>query len=133
MRDRQAFVEEDTNDYMDAYRILCGTTNNASERMWKDYAQEREDVVLRIEPNLAKSSKLDLFRPVLYDASRPSLYDATMDFLQGSLFEDPAARSSAILETIIYTKTLPYKFEKEYRLVIPAGDEGDCETLPYHQ
>jgi hypothetical protein len=35
MRTRsQAFVE-DTNDYMQTYRILCVTTDNASERMWE--------------------------------------------------------------------------------------------------
>jgi hypothetical protein len=35
------------------------------------------------------------------------------------------------MDKVIYCKTLPYKFEKEYRLAIPSDDEGDWTALPY--
>jgi hypothetical protein len=127
----EAFVKE-TNEFMQTYRILCVSTDNVSERMWEDYAQDHEGIILRIEPNMAKDSKYALFRPVRYQRSRPALYDETMDFLTGLFFGDKASRAKATLEKIIYAKTLPYRFENEYRLSIPSGADGDWELLPYH-
>jgi hypothetical protein len=67
----EAFIKE-TNEFMQGYRILCVSTDNASERMWEDYAQDHEGIVLRIEPNTEKISKFMLFRPVTYSQSRPA-------------------------------------------------------------
>jgi|SRR5215467_14341247 len=132
MRARSDAFVETTNEFMQSYRLLCVTTDNRSERMWEDYAQDHEGIVLRIEPDKERASKFELFRPVKYRAIRPALYEHTLDFLKGCLFGDQETRSRAILDKIIYAKTLPYKFEKEYRLAIPVGEEGDWSTLPYH-
>jgi Protein of unknown function (DUF2971) len=127
----EAFVN-DTNEFMQTYRILCVTTDKASERMWEDYAQDHEGAVLRIEPNTEKASKFELFRPVIYQAARPALYDQTLDFLKDCWFGDQEIRARAILDKIIYVKTSPYEFEKEYRLAIPVGEGDDWNTLLYH-
>jgi hypothetical protein len=132
MRARSEAFVETTNEFMQSYRLLCVTTDNMSERMWEDYAQDHEGIVLRIEPNKERASKFELFRPVEYRATRPALYEHTLDFLKGCLFGDQEARSRAILGKIICAKTLPYKFEKEYRLAVLVGEEGDWSTLPYH-
>jgi DNA-dependent RNA polymerase auxiliary subunit epsilon len=126
-----AFVKV-TNEFMQTYRILCVSTNKASERMWEDYAEDHGGIVLRIEPNVAKDSKFQLFRPVAYHNSRPALYDQTLGFLKDALFAEQSARIRAMMDKVIYAKTLRYKFESEYRLAIPSGEEGDCELLPYH-
>ena len=127
----EAFVKE-TNEFMQGYRILCVSTEKASERMWEDYAEDHQGIVLRIEPSTEKHSKLTRFRPVIYRRSRPPFYDQTLDFMKDSLFNDQGARAQAILDKIIYAKTMPYKFENEYRLAIPSGKEGDWDTLPYY-
>ena len=135
MNDKSVIImgsQKDTNEFMQDYRILCVSTDNASERMWEDYAQDHEGIVLRIEPNTEKASKFALFRPAIYRRSRPALYDQTLDFLKGCLFDDQEARSRAILDKIIYAKTLPYKFEKEYRLAIRSDEDADWDMLPYH-
>lgn len=124
----EAFVKE-TNEFMQSYRIFCVSTDKASERMWEE---DQQGTVLRVVPNLEKDSKFALFRPVIYRQTRPALYDQTLDFIKGCLFEDPEARSRAILDKIIYAKTLRYKFENEYRLAIRSEGDGDWETLAYH-
>ena len=43
-----------------------------SERMWTEYAEKHQGVSLRIQPNLAKDSKFQLFRPVIYREKRPT-------------------------------------------------------------
>lgn len=128
----KAFVDE-TNEFMQGHRVLCVTTNKNSDRMWKDYAQNDQGTVLRIEPSIAKDSKFQKFAPVTYRESRPSIYDKTLDFAKESLFGDHAARARAIMDRIIYAKTNDYKFESEYRLAILLGEgEEDYRTLPYH-
>lgn len=128
----QAYIAE-INDFMQGYRVLCVSTHKDSERMWTEYAEKRKGVSLRIQPNLAKDSKFQLFRPVIYREKRPPLYEDTLEFIAGALFGDDEARIKEIVERIIHTKTLDWQHEGEYRLAIPIRkDEEPWITLPYH-
>ncbi len=133
MRTRaEAFVAE-INEFMQGYRVLCVTTRKDSEAMWSNYAENHKGIALRIEPNLAKDSKFQLFRPVTYREKRPALYDDTLEFIAGSLFGDQEARRKLMLEKIVYAKTLEWQHESEYRLAIPMRQsEKPWDTLPYH-
>lgn len=132
-RDRaQAYIAE-INEFMQGYRVLCVSTHKDSERMWTEYAEKYKGVSLRIQPSLAKDSKFQLFRPVIYRGKRPPLYEDTLEFSAGSLFGDHEARIKEIIERIIYTKTLDWQHEGEYRLAIPIGkNEEPWNTLQYH-
>lgn len=64
MRERaRAFIDE-INEFMQGYRIFCVTIHKDSENMWSDYAENHKGIALRIEPNLQKDSKFQLFRPI---------------------------------------------------------------------
>ena len=52
-----AFVDE-TNEFMQGHRVRCVSTDKNSDRMWKDYAQNDQDIVSRIEPSIAMASRL---------------------------------------------------------------------------
>ena len=133
MRERSKVFIKWINDFMQDYRVLCVTTRRDSEKMWSTYAEKHNGIVLRIEPNVPKDSKFQLFRPVEYREKRPPLYDEALDFIAGSLFGDQEARRKAILEKIIYTKTLPWQHEAEYRLAIPLGEgEAPYNVLKFH-
>jgi Protein of unknown function (DUF2971) len=127
----QATIKE-INAFMQDYRVLCVSSHRNSERMWTGYAQNHEGIVLRIEPCVEKASKFQRFRPVEYRPSRPPLYDDTLDFLEGSLFGDQEARRRTILDKIVYTKTLDWEHEGEYRLAIPLRGGENWNTLSYH-
>jgi hypothetical protein len=132
-RTRSADFIKEINQFMQGYRVLCVTTHKDSEKMWMGYAQNHEGIVLRIEPNVEKDSKFQRFFPVQYRASRPSLYDQTLAFLENALFGDQVATRRAMLDKIIYSKTLEWKHESEYRLVIPLRQgEREWNTMPYH-
>ncbi|MEX1035002.1 MAG: DUF2971 domain-containing protein [Sneathiella sp.] len=133
MREKaEAFIAE-VNEFMQGYRILCVTTHLKSEKMWDGYAGNHKGIALRIEPNLAKDSKFKLFRPVVYQENRPPLYDDTLAFISDSLFGDQRARNKAILDKIIYAKTLKWAHEGEYRLAIALRQgEPPWDTLKYH-
>jgi hypothetical protein len=133
MRSRAAAEVREINDFMQGYRILCVTTLKNSEKMWSGYAENHKGIALRIEPNLAKNSKFQLFRPVVYREKRPPLYAETLDFIAGGLFGNQELRRKAMLEAIVYSKTLDWQHECEYRLAIPMRqNEEPWDTLPYH-
>jgi hypothetical protein len=133
MRAQATALIEDINEFMQDYRVLCVTTLKNSEEMWSGYAENHKSIALRIEPNLAKNSKFQLFRPVVYREKRPPLYAETLDFIAGSLFGDQELRRKAMLEKIVYSKTLEWQHECEYRLAIPVRqNEVPWNMLSYH-
>ena len=133
MRARALTHIKDINEFMQRWRVLCVTTNNDSEKMWFEYAESHKGVALRIEPNVAKDSKFQRFQPVVYREKRPAFYDDTMEFIAGALFSDQEARIRAVVEKIVYAKTLKWQHECEYRLAIPLGtDEQPYDTMSYH-
>ncbi len=114
-------------------RVLCASTQRDSEDMWSGYAENHKGIVLRVEPNVAKDSIFQSFRPVEYREKRPPLYDDTLDFIADSLFGDQEAKKRAILEKIVYTKTLHWQHEAEYRLAIPLREgEPPWNVGKYH-
>lgn len=128
----EAFVTE-INEFLQGYRVLCVTTHKDSEKMWSDYAENHKGVVLRIEPSLDKDSKFQLFRPIIYQDKRPPFYEDTLEFIAGSLFGDQEARLKTIVEKIVYTKTMTWAHESEYRLAIPLRQNEEAwNTLSYH-
>jgi len=133
MKKRNRDFVAEINLLMQNWRILCVSTSNDSERMWTRYAEDHNGIVLRIVPNLEKDSKYKLFGPVIYREARPALFESAASFQEGSLFGDQSARIERILKTIIYSKTLEWEYESEYRLAIPLGHgERDWNTLAYH-
>ena len=126
----QGFIRE-INTHA-SYRILCVSERSDSVKMWNIYSQNHQGIVLRIFPSLKKDSKFSLFRKVEYRAKRPPLYDDTLSFLENGLFGNQNTARTKSLESIIYTKTLEWEHEKEYRLAIPVPDGIDWNTMPYH-
>ena len=132
-RDKAKAHIAEINEFMQGYRVLCVTAHKDSERMWTEYAEKHKGVSLRIQPNLAKDSEFQFFRPVMYQEKRPPLYEDTLQFCAGALFGDREALIKEIVERIIYTKTLDWQHEDEFRLAIPIGkDERPWNTVPYH-
>ena len=123
---------KEINEFMQGYRVLCVTAHLESEKMWSKYADNHKGIALRIEPNLAKGSKFKLFRPVIYREKRPPLYDDTLEFV-ASLFGNQETKLRAMVEKIIYAKTLEWEYECEYRLAIAMREsEEPWNTDPYH-
>ncbi len=132
-RDRaQAYIAE-INEFMQSYRVFCVSTHKDSERMWTEYAEKHKGVSLRIQPNLAKDSKFQLFRPVIYREKRPSFFEDIHEFIAGTFWGDHETQIKENVERIIHTKTLVWQHEGEYRLAIPImKDEEPWNMRPYH-
>ncbi len=133
MRERSEEFINEINTLMQDYRVLCVSTHRDSEEMWSGYAENHKGIVLRVEPNVAKDSIFQSFRPVEYCEKRPPLFDDTLGYIASSLFGDQQAWRRAIVEKIVYTKTLYWQHEAEYRLAIPLRqDEPPWDVRKYH-
>jgi hypothetical protein len=108
-------------------------TKRCLRLMWSGYAEHHKGIALRIEAKTAKHSKFELFRKVIYREKRPSLYDDALSYLRSSLFADQEASKSEMIDKIVYSKTLKWEHESEYRLAIPLRQgEEPWETLKFH-
>jgi hypothetical protein len=133
MKNRNRDFVAEINLQRQNWRIFCVSTLNTSERMWNEYAEFHTGIALRIIPNVQKDSKFQLFRPVVYRERRPPLFASARVFQEGMLFGNQAARIREVIDTIIYSKTMKWAHESEYRLAVPLGfGEKDWNTLSYH-
>ena len=83
-------------------------------------------------PTLKKIQSTSSFGQ-LCTARKDHRSDSAVSFTEASLFGNQEARIKAAMETIIYSKTLEWEYESEYRLAIPVlpGDY-DWTLMPYH-
>lgn len=132
LKQRSKGYVDQINQFMQDFRILCVSEEINSARMWERYAQGHEGFALRILPNEGKDSKFLRFRKVGYFATRPPLYKNVLEYLESSLFGNQDERFREIMDEIIYSKTLEWQYENEYRLAIPIVDGKDWNTMPYH-
>lgn len=132
MRNYTENLVAELNEFLQGFRVLCVTDDKASIPMWERYTANHCGVVLRITPNEEKDSIFKLFRKVTYERVRPTLYENATAFLEGSLFGDQQRTKREMLDKIIYTKTLEWEFEQEYRLSAPLAPGENYDTLRYH-
>jgi hypothetical protein len=127
----KGYIDE-INKFMQSFRVLCVSQESTSMRMWERYAQDSQGIVLRILPSANKDSNFLLFRKVEYHPARPPLYKNVLEFLESSLFGDQEKRIRHVMDDIIYSKTLKWKYEDEYRLATPILNDHDWRLMPYH-
>lgn len=121
------------NEFMQKFRVFCICELVDSTAMWEEYAENHQGIALRVHPNIDKDSKFTQLRKVEYRPQRPALYDDIPSFLENALFGNEVETAKIIMDKIIYTKTLKYEHEKEYRLAIPILDGKPVwNTQKYH-
>ncbi len=130
-KSNEALIRE-INEFLQGYRVLCVSERINSDEMWTCYADNHQGVGLRILANAEKDSKFSLFRKVEYSAKRPALFDDALTYQENSLFGDHEKNNKRYIERVIYTKTLEWEHEKEYRLCIPVIGERDWNLLSFH-
>lgn len=98
-------------------RVCCFSETVESMLMWTHYANEHKGFAIEYKPNLISSIALQLW-PVYY---REKFFDvsAYRSRLKSNLFP--------LLPAL--HKALDWKYEKEWRLIVPGGD-GDSLRMP---
>jgi hypothetical protein len=106
-------------DSMSRYGVLCLAARNDSVLMWSHYAQHHEGAVLEFSPDVARDSALLASRPVQYQLQRPLVYRTPGDLVRRALLMSSEQSANEIVGELIYTKSVEWEYEHEYRLAIP--------------
>ena len=97
------------------FRVACFTENNTSPLMWAHYSDSHMGFCLEYDlEKLPKGYRYGIL-PVIYTDKR---YDATNDIV---------TRNENLLMNPYYFKSSPWKYEKEWRMVIPENVVTDKE------
>ena len=101
------------------YGIFCTTLRHDSLLMWAHYAQSHQGAVLQFAPDFKRDSVLCASKPVLYAKERPLPYSSRSDLLRHCITMSPEESTKRMLDKLIFTKSLEWEYEQEFRLVIP--------------
>jgi len=103
--------------------IFCLSAVNDSILMWSHYADHHKGAVIQLKANIQKDSVLRLATLVKYVCTKPrfNLSCNNLDTL------------SDYLDKALYYKAEEWRYEEEYRIVIPdeLDDNNDTKLMPY--
>lgn len=96
-------------------RIFCVSDVNDNLLMWAQYAEEHKGAVIQFKCVPEKDTALCVAKPVIYSDKMPVL---TVE----DLFKGEQVISEYILNEIYLTKSLDWKYEREWRVIVNQQD-----------
>jgi len=99
--------------------VYCSTTDKENLLMWAHYADQHRGAVIEFTPNRDKDSVFLASKPVRYSKVRPLLYRDPADLLEHGLFMSTQESTKILIDNLVYTKSLDWEYEHEYRLYVP--------------
>lgn len=124
-------LHADTREELQHNKILCLTQAPENLLMWTHYAGHHAGAVLRFRDVPGFDSPWSEARQVNYVAEMPLLADEELlsDIMSGRATFDVAT----LLHRIIYTKSLPFAYEQEWRISSGHGrnPEAAFEDIPF--
>jgi hypothetical protein len=106
-------------EIMSHHAVFCSTLDQNNLLMWAHYSDQHRGAVIEYTPSIEKDSALLASKPVIYSEKRPLLYQNAKEMMMRYLAESPEQSAGKMLDRIIYSKSIEWSYEKEYRLVIP--------------
>ena len=120
----QLLIDKIRNDFR-GYGVFCTSRNKHSLLMWSHYADHHRGVAFEFIPDELRDSALLISRPVTYTRDRPLIYRTPEDFIRNSIMTPLLESVKRMTESLIYTKSIEWQYEEEYRLVIPKFIPAD--------
>jgi len=99
--------------------VFCSTVDQNNLLMWAHYAEKHKGAVIELMPDLENDSVLLASKPVLYSNKRPLLYRNPEDMVLHGFTMTAQESIARVLDGLVYTKSLEWAYEKEYRCYIP--------------
>jgi Protein of unknown function (DUF2971) len=114
--------------------IFCSTVESNNLLMWAHYADQHRGAVMEFTPSVQKDSMFLASKKVHYTTIRPLLYNAPMDMVVQGIAMPLEKSVERIMDNLVYTKGLEWKYEQEYRLYVPRiiPDEKKYATLQFY-
>lgn len=102
--------------------------------MWAHYADKHCGVVLEFLPDAPRDSILLAARNVAYVKERPLLYRSAEEMVRHFYFIAEEESSQQIFNSIIFTKSLEWRYESKIRLAVPKliANDKPFETMRFY-
>ena len=117
-QNNQSLIDKIQNDFR-GYGVFCTSKNKNSLLMWSHYADHHRGVVFEFIPDELRASALLISRPVKYMRERPLIYRTPEDLIRNAIMTPLLDSVKHMTESPIYTKSVEWEYEEEYRLIIP--------------
>jgi hypothetical protein len=114
----QHLVDKLQNDFKGS-GVFFTSKSKHSLLMWSHYADHHREVVFKFFPDKARDSALLISKPVKYTRERPLIYRTPEDLIRNAIMMPLLESVKQMTERLIYTKSVEWQYEEEYRLVIP--------------
>lgn len=113
-------------------KILCLSEVADNVIMWTHYAERHRGIVLRFRMADGLDSPWRTARPVQYVAEIPNLLDD--EFLADLLSGGVKLRPKLIMDRLIYTKSVEWAYEREWRIYSGSGRNPNAqhEDIRFH-
>ncbi|MDD5281484.1 MAG: DUF2971 domain-containing protein [Candidatus Omnitrophica bacterium] len=98
-------------------RIFCVSETNDNLLMWAHYTDNHKGAVIKLKCIPEKDTALCVAKPVLYSTNMPLLKVE-------ELFNSPQQISRKILDEILFTKSLDWQHENEWRVILMKQQDG---------
>lgn len=127
-QNNQFFIDKLRDDFQGS-GVFCTSTNRNSLLMWSHYADHHRGVVFEFIPDELRDSALLISKSVKYTRERPLIYRTPEDLIRNAIMMPLLESVKQMRESLIYTKSVEWQYEEEYRLVIPrfipAGETNE--------
>ncbi len=100
--------------------IFCSSVDDNNLLMWAHYAEQHRGAVLELTPSVEKDSPLLLSNEIIYSDVRPVLYRDPADMIKRGMTMSETKSAKEMYDRLVYTKSMEWSYEKEYRLHIPG-------------
>jgi len=117
-------LNADVRSQLASSKILCLTESPDNAVMWTHYADTHRGVVIRLRDYPEFDSPYITAKPVNYVAETPRLVDE--EFLSDMLSGRTSFNVKALLERLVYTKSVGWSYEREWRIYSGNGRRKDA-------
>lgn len=117
-------MHKDAKPFIKDFKILSLTVRPNIPTMWSHYADSYRGVVLRFR-NSDKNSPFFMAKPVDYVDELPNLY-SDQELIDHVTAKKPLGARMAV-DKIIYTKSVHWSYEQEWRISLGLGREKATE------
>ncbi len=117
-------TQNDARELLKNCKIFCFTKTPDNLTLWAYYTESHKGIVLRFRDDPEQGSPYSAAKPINYVDKVPRLFDE--ELLSDMLLEKRTIDNASLLERHVYTKSVHWSHEQEWRVFFGNGRNRDA-------
>ena len=121
-------------EFFQGIGVVCLSSCHENLLLWSHYAKGHTGAALEFTPSPTTSGE-PIFESVMeinYSSTRPLIHETVAVFMSSFYTPDPSKLRREFIKRFIFTKSLAWKYEKEYRIAIPREFTEGSDTFDFN-